>query len=221
MGYIVGKELNKYFTEKYGKNFERATKRYEIVYIVHYILCIVITFTAFRMKIPLGLLFLFGGEMLIILPFMLHPSFNTVSTLLLPSMGMVINIITYFIVRQISISSQLDLEVNSVSNIISAFINLIINTFIIFKVIRDNKMLNLTLKVLDKQPLDYGDFVILFEDSNGQKYFFDTDLDEKFNIQETYSIKLKNKNISRKSTNINGKEYLELEGIDASYFNNC
>lgn len=221
MGYIVGKELNKYFTEKYGKNFERATKRYEIVYIVHYILCIVITFAAFRMKIPLGLLFLFGGEMLIILPFMLHPSFNTVSTLLLPSMGMVINIITYFIVRQISISSQLDLEVNLVSNIISAFINLIINTFIIFKVIRDNKMLNLTLKVLDKQPLDYGDFVILFEDSNGQKYFFDTDLDEKFNIQETYSIKLKNKNISRKSTNINGKEYLELEGIDASYFNNC
>ena len=82
-------------------------------------------------------------------------------------------------------------------------------------------MLNLTLKVLDKQPLDYGDFVILFEDSNGQKYFFDTDLDEKFNIQETYSIKLKNKNISRKSTNINGKEYLELEGIDASCFNNC
>lgn len=221
MGYIVGKELNKYFTEKYGKNFERAKRRYEIVYIVHYIFCIAITFISLNIKAPVGLILLFGGEMLIILPFMLHPSFNTVSTLLLPLMGMVINIITYFIVRQISISSQLDLEVNSVSNIISAFINLIINTFIIFKVIRDNKMLNLTLKVLDKQPLDYGDFVILFEDSNGQKYFFDTDLDEKFNIQETYSIKLKNKNISRKSTNINGKEYLELEGIDASYFNNC
>ena len=30
MGYIVGKELNKYFTEKYGKNFERAKRRYEI-----------------------------------------------------------------------------------------------------------------------------------------------------------------------------------------------
>ena len=219
MGYIVGKELNKYFTEKYGKNFERATKRYEIVYIVHYILCVVITFTAFRMKIPLGLLFLFGGEMLIILPFMLHPSFNTVSTLLLPSMGMVINIITYFIVRQINISSQLDLDVNSVSNILTAVINLIINTFIIFKVIKDNKTLNLTLKVIDKQPLEYDHYAILFEDSNGYNYFLVIGTDEKFNIEETYEIKLKNKNISTKLVNIKDRECFELKGIDGSYFN--
>lgn len=113
MSYIIGKELNKYYTEKYGKSFERAKRRYEIVYIVHYIFCIAITFISLNIKTPVGLILLFGGEMLIILPFMLHPSFNTVSTILLPLMGMVINIITYFIVRQISISSQLDLEVNS------------------------------------------------------------------------------------------------------------
>ena len=28
----LGKVLNKYYTKKYGKNFERAEKKYELIY---------------------------------------------------------------------------------------------------------------------------------------------------------------------------------------------
>ncbi len=34
------KALNKYYQNKYGKNFERLETNYELIYKLHYILCI-------------------------------------------------------------------------------------------------------------------------------------------------------------------------------------
>lgn len=217
-GYYLGKALNKYYTKKYGKNFERAEKKYEFIYKLHYIFCIFLIVYIQFIENPFELMFMFAIEIIIFLLLMLHPRFCTAGGIILPSLGMFINITVFGLLIKINQSFKLNINIYYTSNLITVILNLVANTFIIRKINKQNTLVELLLKVNNKIPLDYDYSTILFEDNNGNNYFMNTDLDEKFNQGQLYEVKLKNKNISSKSVYIQGKEFYEIKEIDASNF---
>lgn len=216
--YHLGREFNKYFTEKYGKNFERAEKKYELIYKLHYIFCIFLIIYVQFIENSFEIIFIFGIEIIVFLLLMVHPSFSTVWGIILPSLGMLIYIIVLEILIKINNSLKLNINIDYSSSFITVILNLVANTFIIRRINKQNKLIEISLKVNNKIPLDYECSTILFEDNNGNNYFINTDLDEKFNQGQLYEVKLKNKNISSKSVNIQGKEVYEIKEIDANCF---
>ncbi len=217
-GYHLGKLLNKYNKRKYGRNFERAEKNNDIIYKAHYIFCIILILSIPFIKNPYELLFAFAVEIIIFLLLMLNPSFLAVGGIILPLLGMLIDIIVWLIVIKIHNILKLDININYITNLITVILNLIVNTFIIRKVNKKNELIELLLKVNSKVPLNYDCSLIVFEDNNEKKYFINTDLDEKFKQGQLYKVKLKNKNISSKLVNIKENECYEIKGIDGSCF---
>ena len=213
----IGIKLNKYYTKKYGKNFERAEKNYEVIYIIHYVFSIFLVLAIQDIKSYPGLIIIFQIELVLLSLFLIHPRFRTFAGLILPVLGMFIETITFLILLEIRNVLKLNINIEYLTNLITVILNLIINTFIIIKVHKQNKLIELLLKVNGKVALDYDCSAILFEDNIGKKYFIETDLDEKFNDGELYEVKLKNKNISSNPTYIQGKDFFKIK-YDASYF---
>ncbi len=148
---------------------------------------------------------------------MLHPSHDTIAGMILPSLGILIDIIVFLALITINKNFKLNINVHYTSNLITVILNLVINTFLIKKINKQDKLIKLLLKVSNKLPINYDYSMVLFNDNNGNNYFICTDLDEKFNLGQLYEVKLKNKKIASKSVNIQGKDFLEIK-IDASYF---
>ncbi len=211
--YFISKKIKKHY-KKYGKNFQNVDKKHDLVYKIHYFFCILLVFNINNIDTTLKLIAIFIIEMFICVLFAFHPRFCTPALCTLPVLGVLISIITFCILN----CFKLNININHISTLISILLNLIVNTFILLKVFKNYKSINLSLTVKDKIPIDYDYSNILFEDNNQNKYFIITDLDEKFNKDEIYELKIKRINISSKPQFINKEKFYEIKEVDASTF---
>lgn len=130
-GYHIGKQLNKYFTEKYGKNFERARKRYDLIYKLHYIFCVFLIIYIQFINSPFELMLAFEIEIFLFIFLMIHPSYSTIAGIFLPLLGISLDLITYEVLIKMSNTLELSININYLTNMITVILNLVIVTFII------------------------------------------------------------------------------------------